>query len=178
MQGVIVLKGLFNRVTRKPPVNLFFLELIIVLLFFSISGAIILKVFASASIATEKGSVTERAVMNVQSVAEIYSVKGDLEESLDMLFGKGRYTIDSDGTYSVCLGNDMQPIITEDIRGRYGRVSIEFSERRTKGLCGEMHELDSKVILLADGGSEVYTQTSAVYVPKRIDTGKEAEDAR
>ncbi len=178
MQGVIVLKGFFNRVTRKPPVNLFFLELIIVLLFFSISGAIILKVFASASVVTERGSVTERAVMNVQSVSEIYSAKGDLAGALDMLFGNGRYTIDGDNTYSVCLGNDMQPIITEDIRERYGKVRIDFSERLTKGLCGEMRELDSKVILLADGGTEVYSQTSAVYLPTAIDTGKETADAR
>ena len=160
-----------KKVRRKIPVNLFFLELIIVLLFFSVSGAVVLRMFASADVLSEKSSLTERAVMNVQSLSEIYAADGNMKAAADKLFGKDRYTYEPNGSISVCLDEDMIPLILDEIKAQSGRVEIDLSERRTRGACGELCELSASVRLLADGGREIYSQVSSVYIP---DTGKGA----
>lgn len=154
-----------KRPRRIAHINLFFIELMIVLLFFSISGAVILKMFATADVMSEKSSFSERAVMDVQSVSEMYASDGDIKSAVEKLYGRGRYSVGANGTVSVCLDDDMIPIITDDVKKLNGRVELFFSEVRTKGLCGEMCELHSKAFLLADGGREIYSQVSSVYIP-------------
>ena len=154
-----------KRPRRIAHVNLFFIELVIVLLFFSISGAVILRMFASADVISEKSSLSERAVMDIQSVSELYAIEGDLTGSVDKIYGIGRCTVGENGAVSVCLDEDMVPIMTDDVKKLNGRVEIFFTQNIERGLCGEMHELHSKAFLLADGGREIFSQVSTVYIP-------------
>ena len=151
--------------TKRIPLNLFFIELIIILLFFSISGAVVLKLFASADIIEEKSFLTGHAVMNVQSLSEIYAGTGDMRRASDELFGSGWYTEDPDGVITICLDNEMKPLLTEDARRNYGRVNIVLDETRTKGNCGELCSMTGKVYLLGEGGTEIYSQVCSAYIP-------------
>ena len=160
----MILKEL-KRAYRKTPVNLFFLELIIVLLFFSISGAVILKMFATADILEEKNSLSGKAIADAQSVAELYAVTGDMRGAANSIFGEGWFTEGADGGITVCLDETRMPLLTEDVRERYGRVKLILSETRENGKCGELRRLRTRVFLLSDGGREIYSQTSSVYIP-------------
>ena len=160
----MILKGL-KRAYRKTPVNLFFLELIIVLLFFSISGAVILKMFATADILEEKNSLSGKAIADAQSVAELYAVTGDMRGAMVKIFGEGWYTEGADGGITICLDEARLPLLTEDVRDRYGRVKLILTETRESGKCGEMCRLRTRVFLLSDGGKEIYTQESSAYIP-------------
>lgn len=67
--------------------NLFFLEMIIVLLFFSIAAAIILKSFAMSDRLAKSSRRIESMAFCAQSAAEIFSETGSLEDTAEMLFG-------------------------------------------------------------------------------------------
>ena len=158
------LKGLV-RVQKKLPVNIFFLELIIVLLFFSVSGAVILKMFATADKLESKSSITESAVMDVQSAAEMYARNGDMRGAVEKLYGSGWYVENVDGSVTVFLDEMRQPLLTPDVREKYCTVSLTFSEQRSRGMCGEFCELTAVVLLYVDGGEEAYRQVSSAYIP-------------
>ena len=66
--------------STERPLNLFFIEMIISLLFFSISGAVILSVFAGADKKSRAGETLESIIVFSQSVAEVYSLNGDYDE--------------------------------------------------------------------------------------------------
>lgn len=151
--------------TKRMPLNLFFIELIIILLFLSISGAVILKLFASADLIEEKNFLTGHAVMNVQSLSEMYAGTGDMRKASDALFGSGWYTEDCDGVITICLDNEMKPLLTEDARRNYGRVNIVLDETRTEGNCGVLCCMTGKVYLLGEGNKEVYSQVCSAYIP-------------
>jgi type II secretory pathway pseudopilin PulG len=68
--------------------GLFLMELILVILFFAISAAICLRVFASARQTAERGHDLSCAVLAAQSAAECYRASGgDLETAADLLSG-------------------------------------------------------------------------------------------
>ncbi len=145
--------------------NLFFIELIIVLVFLSISGTVVLKLFSSADLLAERTRLTEHAIMDVQSLAELYAVEGDMVKAADRLYGSNWAEVTSDGKCMICLDEEMRPLFTPDARDNYGRLYIEMSEQRTRGKCGTYCEMDARVVLLSDGGGEVYSQTSSTYIP-------------
>lgn len=67
--------------------NLFFLEMIIVLFFFSIAAAVILNSFAVSNSLAKKSRRTEAMTFCAQSAAEIFSETGDLSQTVETLFG-------------------------------------------------------------------------------------------
>ena len=74
---------------KKRPLNLFFASIIIALRFFSISGAVILKVFSSADMKSRNGARLERVIITAQSIAEAYSESGDFNTAAKLVLGDG-----------------------------------------------------------------------------------------
>lgn len=148
---------------KKAHSNLFFIELIIVLLFFSVSGAVVLGMFAQADSLEHKTSLAERAIIEVQSIAEIYSHSGDIDKALDTVFGRGYSITIQENRHFVCLDEDMHPLMTPEARVNYGRLFIRAYETRTKGECGELCELEIRIMFTDD--TEFYSQKSSVYIP-------------
>ena len=72
------------RTRSKTP--LFLMELIIMLLVFSISAAVCLQVFSGAKKISEESRKLDAAVMKAQTIAECWKAShGDLEETAEML---------------------------------------------------------------------------------------------
>lgn len=126
----------------RKPVNLFFIELIISLLVFSISSAVILKVFAAADAKSRKSTLFESVVITAQSAAEVYSRNGDLEEVAELVFGRGA---DTDGEISI----------------EGGRVKLKLSEERSDTGAGELRELNMRFY---DEDGELYSLDCSVYI--------------
>lgn len=90
------------------PANLFFTELIIVLLFFSFSAAVILGIFASADNCQRRSDLVENALICSQSIAEAFAVTGDFSETSEIVFGGNTGNFDGHAT-EIHLDSEMKP---------------------------------------------------------------------
>lgn len=73
--------------------NLFFVEMIIVLMFFSIASAVILNAFAASGRLSRESGRLEKMAFCSQSAVEIFSSVGSLPQTIEKLFGNGSYEI-------------------------------------------------------------------------------------
>lgn len=74
--------------TSSSKSSLFIMELIIVVLFFSICAAICIQVFSTAQVISVRGKAITNGALNVQNMAEVYKASaGDFEETAEILGG-------------------------------------------------------------------------------------------
>lgn len=140
---------------KRRSVNLFFTELIIALLFFSISGAVILQVFAAADKKARLSAEKENAMICAQSIAEVYSESGSVETSLKTVFSTDVQYDESDGKYSMKLDDKCRPSID-------GKIDVKLTETRETTLSGELSRLS---ILFTNDGVELYSLDCSAYIP-------------
>lgn len=177
------LKG-FNTIKKRLPFNLFFIELLIVLMFFSVSGAVIMNLFASADIVSRKNRTAEQLMLRVQSVSEMYAAKGDMYEAADAVFGRGACvectkTVEPDDIeaedaetkvlngLSVIYDENLMPLVTPEGRRDYGVIELIMFESRDKMPGGDLRKLEiTAMVVYKDYGTDVlYEVASTKYVP-------------
>ncbi len=131
-----------NSKARMRPANLFFIELIVILLFFSFSSAVILGIFAAADHRQKHSDLVERTIIFSQSIAEAFAVTGDFSEVTEIVFGTD--AVVSDGHMAeIRLNDNMVPcedgeiilsMLQNSIETEAGRLSsLEFEFRTNKG---------------------------------------------
>ncbi|MDE6733026.1 MAG: hypothetical protein K2J77_09145 [Oscillospiraceae bacterium] len=140
--------------TKRRPVNLFFTELIIALLFFSISGAVILKVFAAADKKTRENAQKERAIICAQSIAEVYSELGNAEAALKTVFSDSVRFEETNERLVIKLDGDLNPALD-------GGVVLKASERREKTASGELSTL---TVSFESENGELYELVCSAYL--------------
>lgn len=142
--------------------NLFFMEMIIVLFFFSIASAVILNAFAASDRLSRESGRLERMSFCAQSAAEIFSETGSLPQTLEKLFGSNSYDIRGDEYASqVRLPLTEECAYSPENAELYMTVTVSGGER--EGLS-EMH------IIFTDGsdsGEPLYEIRSGAYLPKK-----------
>lgn len=139
------------RANIRRPANVFFVEVIISLLFFSISGAVILQVFAAAEHRSRKSAELGKVILTAQSIAEIYSSTGDLQKSMETVFGEGYNTYDSLVLNSECEIDDN------------GSINLVTAESRTNLSGGDISRL---TLVFSTENTELYSISCAAYIPK------------
>lgn len=119
--------------TGIKPANLFFIELIIVLLFFSFSAAVILQIFAAADQRQDNGDAVEKAVICSQSLAEAFSVTGNLSEASEIVFGDcmGEF---NENRAEIRLDSGMKP-------NENGEVILYMNQLSQKSEAGVLERL-------------------------------------
>lgn len=75
---------------RGSKAGLFLIELIILILFFAVAGAICVRLFVTAHLESIQGEVLNRAVLASQSAAEAYKCAGTVDEAIACLPGARR----------------------------------------------------------------------------------------
>lgn len=151
--------------------NLFFLEMIIVLLFFSIAAAVILNSFAAANSLAKKSRRTEAMAFCAQSAAEIFSKTGNLSQTVEELFGGGSAEILhadlEDGGYiseatvplsESCEFSQQNPEIFVTIT----ETAEQFEGGTLKTLYIKFENSDNE---------ELYKITSGAYIPDKEEAG-------
>lgn len=141
--------------TKRHPINLFFTELIIALLFFIISGAVILNVFASADRRSRMNAEKENAIICAQSIAETYSETGDPNEALKTVFSQSPEFDESNGVYTIRLDSYCRPSAN-------GKISMSATEKREETVSGVMSSL---TISLATDEDELFSLVCSAYRP-------------
>lgn len=136
-----------NKGVRRP-INLFLAEIIIALLFFSISGAVILQVFAAADIKSRKSGELESVIICAQTLAEAYSESGNIVTAAKIVWEDPEINT-TDGTNT--------EIYTAD-----GKICLNASEQRKKTSAGELCELN---MVFSSDGEELYALSCSAYLP-------------
>lgn len=100
--------------TRYSKVNALLIELLIVLLFFTLSQTIIVQVFADAQQTNHKAEMLNRALSFSQDAAEMLAVSDKPEETLQSLGfykenGIYRYTVDAHYRLTADIARFTQP---------------------------------------------------------------------
>ena len=178
-QGVTALNG-NNTVKRRMPHNLFFIELLVVLLFFAVSGGVVMNLFASADVRARRNKLTEQTMLRVQSVSELYAVCGDMDKTVDRIFGMAAcvpftqtQTVEETGEqkssrgYTITFNDDMYPLVTPDGIRDYGAVELLLLETEEDMNGGTFHKLEIEAVTLFsnDGAELFYEGVSTAYIP-------------
>lgn len=133
------------------PANLFFIELVLVLLFFSIAAAVILNLFAAADRRQKRNNATEGSIICAQTIAEAYSVSGDISKALELTFGK-----DELKGGEIKLDRSFTP-------DENGALTLYISESEEQSNAGALRTLDMS---FSDNSGEIYSLTCSAYIPK------------
>ena len=142
---------------KRRPINLFFTEIIIALLFFSISGAVILQVFAKADMKSRQSAELEKVILFAQTFAEAYSQSGDFGKAAELVPG---------ASISEISGEYDDPSHMELIL-EGGRVHMKAAEEHTSTDAGVLSELN--MVFISDE-KEVYSMSCAAYIPSGGDS--------
>lgn len=145
--------------------NLFFMEMIIVLMFFSIASAVILNAFAASGRLSRESGQLEKMAFRAQSAAEIFSASGSLSQTLEELFGSGSYEILNadleDGGYAA----EAKLPLTGDCEysPQSPEIFMTLTETAEKSDSGTLKILSVKFV--NTDNKELYRITSGAYVP-------------
>ena len=133
--------------------NLFFVELIISLLFFSFSGAVVLRVFAYADNKARLGQALENASLCAQSAAEAYSIGGSRSDAFSAVFGDSTSDYPESGV--IMLDSGCRP-------SESGSVELVYSEEITEYDAGELRVLS---LSFRSAEEEIYALECSAYIP-------------
>ena len=140
-------------VQPKKPSNLFLVEMIIAMLFFSVSGAVILNVFAAADGKMRRSAAGDSAMLCAQSCAEVYSLKGSAEEMAETVFGE--FTARDDGAISIALDESCNP-------SAEGVMTLIIREAEEDSPAGALRT--AELVFMRDD-EELRRFTCSAYVP-------------
>lgn len=148
------------RVNRKPN-NLLYAEMIIALLFFVISFAVIIRVFASADGLERRSRQRQSAALCAQSIAEAYSVTADVQKSVNLALGADMR--DFSGNAEVGLDSGFYPVNSTD----QAEIILLLSETEEKTGAGVYSELMVEFYdSLGEERSPVYSLKCGSYAPE------------
>ena len=129
---------------------LLFAEMTIALLFFVISFAVMIRVFAAADGLERRAQRREKAVLCAQSIAEAYSVSGDTGTALRLVFGEDMPQGD------IQLNSELLP---ED----NGEITLSLSEEKEDTAAGTYSTLS---IRFGYSDEELFSLDCGAYIPR------------
>ncbi|MBP0984189.1 MAG: hypothetical protein J6A19_10735 [Oscillospiraceae bacterium] len=128
--------------------------MIISLLFFILSFAVIIRVFAGADSLEREERRRERAAVCAQSLAEAYSVSGDAVKSLELALGV--FPEERGERLEISLDEDLNP-------ADGGEITLVLEESRNNSGAGDYSELE---ICFTRNGGEIYSLKCGAYIPR------------
>ncbi len=140
-------------------VNSFFIEIIIVILFFSVSSAVIAEVFAKAYIEKNLNKMTSSAIITAESISEVYSTNGNLNQTIEQVFSK-------DCASSSITANNYKIKLDKDLKwnGKSDDIILNVSEAKKPNPQGMLSYLDIEFI---SRDKVIYELSSSAYIPDK-----------
>ncbi len=139
--------------------NSFFQEIIVVILFFSLSCAIIVQVFVNAYLINLETEERNSAVMTATSFCEVYSVNGSLSQTVALIFGEDAVKYIHEQNATLPLDDNFSPTENEKV------FIFHISTRTTFRDSGNVHYADISVY---KNGESIFSVTSSAYLPKGV----------
>ena len=139
--------------------NLFLLEMIIVLLFFSIASAVILQAFVTADRVSAENIRLERMAFCAQSAAEGFSATADLGETAEALFGIEHEKFSGASRIEIPLDEECgYAYLTEASIF----MTMQITDSQYEGRLKTLH-----IFFRDDDGNTLYEISTAAYTPER-----------
>ncbi|MDE5860488.1 MAG: type II secretion system GspH family protein [Oscillospiraceae bacterium] len=143
--------------------NLFFLEMIIVLMFFSIAAAVILRSFAASDDLARSSRRLENMAFCAQSAAEIYSETGSISDIAETLFGKGDLQILSIDLQEGSLGELTVPMTSGCEYSEHDpELFMKMAESTEEYAGGSLKTLN--ISFEDEDGEVLYNITAGAYI--------------
>lgn len=136
----------------------FLVELLVVILFFSIASAVTIRLFAAAHQDSIQSERLYRAVTLTQSTCEAIRAFEDSAQALSSLYGG--YKTDENGQMVVRFNEDWQPV------GDGGAVAFELRVDSALAGQGEQGALLSAEVAVFAEDEEIYRLTAKKYIPR------------
>ena len=145
---------------RHSGIHSFFLEMILVLLFLSVSCAAVLQLFSAAHATARRSAELNAAMVLAQSAAETVQ-SAETPADLDRLFQNGRKKQEGKASvYTADCGADGSPA------GQNAAYRVETAVRTSDAAPGVM--LEAKITVFSGDGSsrrELFTLNTKKYFP-------------
>lgn len=135
--------------------SLFLMELIIVIMFFSLSAAICMKVFSSAKVKTDLSRNMTNASFAAESLAECYKANKLDGTDLSKIYP---YATEYNGIYTVYYDADWT--MSEEFKGAYRATLVEHEED---------YYTQAKIVVYDAKGSELFSMDCAASPEKGVD---------
>lgn len=142
--------------TSVRHVNSFFIEIILVVFFFSIACAILIQVYAKAFEQNLEAEKINSATLKGQSISEVFSSSGDVKKTLTTVFGDKKYTSTLDDTFKLNFDKDWN-LSTNNI---YYCVIIKTTTNSTSS-----GKLSIANIEILNKSEPLFSITSSSYLP-------------
>lgn len=94
-------------------ISSFFIEIILVVFFFSIACAIIVQIFGKAYINNNKADKINSAITKGQNLSEVFSSKGEIEDSFYYVFGDINSLDHTNDSYTATFNKKWQSAKTD-----------------------------------------------------------------
>lgn len=144
---------------NKGKLNLFLLEMIIVLLFFSVASAVILRAFVAADRISAENIRLERMAFCAQSAAESFSVTADIAETAEALFGIGHEKFENATRIEIPLDDKCEYSYMKEASVF---MTMQITESKYEGRLRILN-----ISFKDDEGNILYEINAAAYVPER-----------
>lgn len=134
----------------------FFVEIIIVILFFSLATVIISKMFVSSAYTNKINKMRTMSINNANSILEVYKITDNIDECLTLVLD-GKYQHSEDGKSCIIK---LDEHMKYDEQGDIKLVILEEIEKKKAGIC--------KIINLkyVYGNREIYVIEGKKYEKK------------
>ena len=142
-----------------PKMNPFFLEIILVLLFLSLSSVAVLQIFSAADRVADRSAELNAAMILAQSAAETVQSAQSVQE-LDLLFKSSEKSEES-GTvvYRAGYDKDWQPAEKD------ATYTVETAVTPTQTGAGTLLTAEITVLPLKGGASPIFSLPVKKYLP-------------
>ena len=140
-------------------VNSFFVEIIMVIFFFSISCAILIQVFAKAFEQIIESEKINSAMLKGQAINELFSSSGDIEYTLTTLFGSQAVPKTDDNLIILSFDKDWN--LTDE--NTFYTLMITFETKDTSA-----GELSVATIEIINKSNSLYLIKSSAYTSSEV----------
>ena len=137
-------------------ISSFFIEIILVVLFFAISCSILVKVYAKAYEQNTKTNQINSATLNGQNLSQSFSGCGDIKLSLENVFGEDFSANIKDDTATLNFDNDWN---ISDFNAKYSLTINTSSKEYFSGVL-KVANID-----ISYNDESIFSTTSSRYLP-------------
>lgn len=141
---------------QKDNINNFFIEIIIVILFFAIAATIIVRIFATSISNNDFNDVCSKAIINSGSIIDVYKSGASIDESIKMIINDKYKFNKSNNSYEVNIDKNMK-------YSKKGKIKVIIEEDKELTKAGQCKTIKLKYVYR---NREIYTIEGKKYEEK------------
>ncbi len=136
-------------------ISSFFIEIILVVFFFSIACAILVQIFGKAYTSNNEADKINSAITKGQNISEVFSSKGDIKGTFSTVFGDTKSLTENTKTYTATFNKKWESA-NKDIF--YSVIITPATEKTDSG------NIKTAIIEIYNKGELLFSTVSSKYL--------------